>query len=196
MHRSLWDRFCCVPLALMDVLAAVAGELPDNPAVAQRLTEEARWTCIVLHKHKWRQIAIAAHLGCSRNTVRAVLARWRTASSPRSGSRTGRPRLTSFDDDVNIALTARVDPFTSPRQVCRKLNMDVSPRTVDRRLQEAGLFGRVARHKRDYSLAERNKRLSFARGYGGWSAEQWDQVLFSDGKCFYGKGFCGRIWVR
>jgi hypothetical protein len=55
---------------------------------------------------------------------------------------------------------------------------------------------RVARHKRDYSAAEINKRLSFARGYGDWSVDQWAQVLFSDEKCFYGKGFCGRIWVR
>jgi hypothetical protein len=74
--------------------------------------------------------------------------------------------------------------------------LDCSPRTVDRRLQEVGLFGRVARHKRDYSPAELRKRLSFAEGYKDWTVEQWSKVLFSDEKCFYGKGFCGRIWVR
>jgi hypothetical protein len=26
--------------------------------------------------------------------------------------------------------------------------------------------------------------------------QQWSKVLFSDEKCFYGKGFCGRTWVR
>ena len=95
-----------------------------------------------------------------------------------------------------MCLAARVDVFTSPRQVPRKLRMDISPPTIDRRMQEAGLFGRVARHKRDYSPAELRQRLSFAQGYAGWSAEQWAQVLFSDEKCFFGKGFCGRVWVR
>ena len=60
--------------ALMDVLAAAAAEVPDNPVIAQRLTEEARWTCIVLRKQQWKQTAIAEYLGCSRNTVRTVLA--------------------------------------------------------------------------------------------------------------------------
>ena len=54
----------------------------------------------------------------------------------------------------------------------------------------------MALHKRDYSPEELNKRLSFARGYGGWTAAQWEKVLFSDEKLFYGKGFCGRTYVR
>lgn len=95
-----------------------------------------------------------------------------------------------------IELTARIDKFTSPRQIVRQLFLDASPRTVDRRLQEVGLFGRVARHKRDYTPAEVRQRLAFAEGYGGYSKEWWERVIFSDEKTFYGKGFCGRIWVR
>jgi hypothetical protein len=91
---------------------------------------------------------------------------------------------------------ARVEKFTSPRQIRRKLDLECSRLTIDRRLQEAGLFGRVARHKRQYSEEEVRKRLSFAEGYKDWTVEQWDKVLFSDEKCFYGKGFCGRVWVR
>ena len=47
----------------------------------------------------------------------------------------------------NIAIHARVEKFTSPMQCRRVLDFsaaDVSPRTIDRRMQEAGLFGRVA----------------------------------------------------
>jgi hypothetical protein len=29
-----------------------------------------------------------------------------------------------------------------------------------------------------------------------WTVAQWDKVIFSDEKTFYGKGFCGRTWVR
>ena len=60
-------------------------------------------------------------------------------------------------------------------------------------MQEARLFGRVARHKRDYKPAEIRSRLSFANGY---KDKDWSRVLFSDEKCFYGKGFCGQTWVR
>jgi hypothetical protein len=87
----------------MDALAAVAAAAPESPSPSQRLTEEARWTCVVLHKQRWMRTGIAIHLGCSRNTVAAVLARWRTRNSPRSGSRTGRPRIMSEQQDEHIA---------------------------------------------------------------------------------------------
>jgi hypothetical protein len=47
---------------------------------------------------------------------------------------------------VAIAFTSHVEPFTPPRGIKRKLNLDVSSDTIDRRLKEAGLYGRVARH--------------------------------------------------
>ena len=180
----------------MDALIAVAAAAPKDSPHPQRLTVEARWTCVVLYKFKWKKTAIAQRLGCHTNTVRAVLARWRASNSPNSGSRTGRPRITSELEDTHIALAARVEKFTSPRQVRRKLFLDCSPRTIDRRMQEADLFGRVARHKRDYSEEEIRKRLLFANGYSGWTQEQWKQAIYADEKYFYGKGFCGRIWVR
>ena len=139
---------------------------------------------------------IAEQLGVSRTTVRDTLARFASTGGVKSGNRSGRPRCTDEALDTAIAVTAHIDKFTSPRQIKRKLCLDVSRNTIDRRLQEAGLFGRVARHKRDYSEAEVRKRLSFAEGYKNWTAADWEKVLFSDEKCFYGKGFCGRTWVR
>jgi DDE superfamily endonuclease/transposase/Homeodomain-like domain-containing protein len=188
----------------MDVLASVAAAvaIPDPPPSSPlpspytRLTPEQRWTCVVLHKHGWKKRRIADDLQCDRHTVSAVLRRFRLSGDVCSGKRKGRPRCTDEGTDLAIAVTARIDVFTSPRQVRRKLNLDCSRLTIDRRMQEAGLFGRVARHKRDYSEAERRKRLSFANGYKDWTEAQWEKVLFSDEKCFYGKGFCGRMWVR
>ncbi len=55
--------------------------------------------------------------------------------------------------------------FTAPRQIRRKLFLDCSISTVDCRLQEARLFGRVARHQRDYKPAELLQRLSFAHAH-------------------------------
>jgi hypothetical protein len=178
----------------MDVLASAAAAA-DAPR-GHRTTTEQRWAVIALHKDNRSNTYIAKKVGMSRNTVREILARYDATGSPLSGSRSGRPRCTDEALDTAIALTARVDKFTSPRQIRRKLELEPCRMTIERRLQEAELFGRVARHKRDYSAEEIRKRLSFAEGYGRWTVEQWEKVLFSDEKCFFGKGFCGRIWVR
>jgi transposase len=184
----------------MDALVAAVDAAPPPAAAAaprgQRLTTEQRWAIIALHKDGRSNSYIARQLGVHRATVRAVRARYDATGSPGSGRRSGRPRATDEALDTAIAFTARVDVFTSPRQIRRKLELDVSISTVDRRLQEAGLFGRVARHKRDYTPAEVAKRLSFANGYRDWTAAEWEKVLFSDEKKFFGTGFCGRVWVR
>ncbi len=161
-----------------------------------RLSEEQRWTIVVMRKQGSSQRHIAAHLKVGRNTVSRVLARHKATGSPASGGRSGRPRCTDADTDFAIELTARIDKFTSPRRIRTQLFLDVSRDTVNRRLNAVGLFGRVARHRRDYSEAEVRKRLSFAEGYKDWTAEQWEKVLFSDEKTFYGLGNCGQVWVR
>jgi transposase len=184
--------------------ADIARAADDAPAAAaanargQRTSTEQRWSVVAMHKDGRSNRHIARKLGVTRDTVRDILARYDATGSPLSGSRTGRPRCTDEATDTAIAFTAHVDVFTSPRQIRRKLEFGdaLSISTIDRRLQEAGLFGRVARHKRDYSPEELRKRLSFAEGYQDWTEAQWCKVLFSDEKCFYGEGFCGRTWVR
>ena len=187
-------------LSLVADMARAADDAPAAaaPARGHRTTTEQRWSVVAMHKDGRSNCHIARNLNIARNTVRDILARYDATGSPLSGSRSGRPRCTDDATDTALAFTAHVDVFTSPRQIRRKLQFgdDVSSRTIDRRLQEAGLFGRVARHKRDYTPEEIRKRLSFAEGYEDWTAADWEKVLFSDEKCFYGKGFCGRTWVR
>ena len=188
----------------MDALAAAAAAVAPLPPVVPprpvpltaRLSTEERWTVVALHKDGRSNSYISRRVSCHRDTVANVLQRYHATGTPGSGARSGRPRATTAEEDLNIAVTARVERFTSPRRVKRQLALDVSPRTVDRRLQEAGLFGRVARHKRDYTPAQVQKRFAFADGYKHWTVDQWSKVLFSDEKCFYGKGFCGQTWVR
>ena len=184
----------------MELLAAAAGVAV--PAIVlpahryRRLSTLQRWSCVALHNDGRSNTYIATKLKVGRDTVAATLRRYRDTGDVKSGSRDGRPRATDPEAEHAIELTARIDKFTSPRRIARQLFLDVSPRTVDRRLQEVGLFGRVARHKRDYKPVEIRKRLSFANGYGHHDADWWEKVLFSDEKCFYSGGFCGREWVR
>ena len=142
--------------ALADAAVAVVARGP------RRLTLLQRYSIVALRNDGRKPPYIARHLKCNVKTVRAVLRRFRDTGTPGSGSRSGRPRETTADEDLEIAVTARVERFTSPRRVKQQLQLDVSPRTIDRRMQEAGLFGRVARHKRDYKPAEVEKRLHWA----------------------------------
>ncbi len=171
------------------------SEWVDDIIDTSRLTDYERWTCIILHDNGFTNVSIAEKLDISRNTVAAVIKRFQKNGSPNSGSRSGRPRKTSPVIDRRIVQYAKKTIFTTPLKIKRKLELSlISQQTVRRRVAEKGLFGRVVRFKRDYSESEIQKRLSFATGYKNWTPEQWEKVIFSDEKSFYGAGYCGRQW--
>lgn len=182
---------------------AAAAASPPSPSPPQplfsrdehshsHLSEEQRFAIRILHKEGRDEAYIAARIPCNVRTVRHWLARADTHDSPRSG----RKRKTTAEQDAAIVAEAEATKFTTPRRIRRKLGMDVSSRTIDRRLIEVGLFGRVARHKKKFNEAEKRKRLSFAEGYKHWTAGDWMHVLFADEKIFWGEGFWGQVFVR
>ena len=113
-------------------------------------------------------------------------------------NRSGRPRETTEEENEAIVFISVVNHFFTPREIVHQLNLSVSPATVDRRLQEAELFGRVARRKRAFTEEEMKKRLSFAEGYKHWKKKDWERVIFADESIIQGEGGCksGRVWVR
>lgn len=157
---------------------------------------EKRWAIIALWKDNRTRLKISRKLYIDRRSVSKWINTYINTGTVDHRPRSGRPRITSEEDDINIIYEAKVVKFTSPHQIKKSLELDASRMTIDRRLQQVGLYGRVARHKRNYSEAEIQKRLAFANKHKDWTNEQWSKVLFSDEKCFYGKGFCGRTWVR
>lgn len=191
-------------LAAAAVLAPVGAAVPLVPLVPppvvaplfRRTTIHQRHAIVALHEDHQPYRTIARKLGVSKTSVGHWIRQYQLNGDVADRPRSGRPRCTDEVTDHNIVLTAVVAPFTSPRQIRRSLGLIASARTIDRRRQQAGLVGRVARHKRDYSEAEIRKRLSFANGYADKSVDWWEHVLFSDEKCFDGTGFCGRTWCR
>ena len=173
--------------------AAAAPARAASPLHPQRTSTEQRWSVVALYKDGRSERHIARHLVISRPTVRAILARYAATGSPGSGSRSGRPRATTEEERTNLFLASLKDPFSPPRAIRHTLDLDCSPRTVARCLDEGGLFGRVARRKPGLSAATIRDRIAFAEGY---TRMDWSTVLFSDEKIFWGDGFCGRTWVR
>ena len=72
---------------------------------------------------------------------------------------------------------------------------NVSPRTIRRALDESGLFGRIARFSPPLKPQHQRQRMSFAQGYGDWSEEKWDTVLWSD-ETSIRLGVSGQVWVQ
>ena len=167
-----------------------------KPSSSQHLSEVERAAAVTLRKLGQTQVEAGEQLACSRQAVARWEHTYQATASVHDTERSGRPRLTSELEDVALVAASTVQPFDTPHRLKRKLEMDVSAHTIDRRLKEAELNGRVAIHNKELSEANKTKRLAFAEGYKHWKEENWERVLFSDEKLFYGAGFCGRVWAR
>jgi transposase len=175
---------------------------PDEPDVLYerdssshtRLTEEQRYAIITLYKQHLLRAEIARQVGCDLKTVRHWIGRYiltgTVAEQPR-----GRKRKTDENTDTNIAIRSVDDPFMKPKQIKAELDLEVAPRTVDRRLVEAELPGRVAKKEHDFKPAHLRARVSFGSGYQNWTKQMWSLVLFSD-ETHIEMGEHGQIWVR
>ena len=129
------------------------------------------------------------------NTVGHWVRRWNDERSLEDSERSGRPRCTDDDNDEKVEEMAEKKKFTVPKAIRSQLELDCSARTVRRRLDEVGLFGRVARS--EYVLTERDiqRRLSFAQGYANWTADDWGRVIFSD-ETHIEVFVRSRVWVQ
>lgn len=82
------------------------------------------------------------------------------------------------------------------KEIMPQLNSPISTRTVQRRLNEFGLNGRVARKKPRLSKKNIKDRLAFAKEHVKWTREQWSKVLFTDESKFNRFGSDGNSYVR
>lgn len=127
---------------------------------------------------------IARTFGKSRSTVTNILKRYDARGTVRRMNKPGRPRKTTQKDDRFIKLESTRNPRLTVPQLQAHLSkfckLDLSESTVNRRLHEAGLYGRHAAKKPQVSEKNRKARLAFARKYVNWTADDWQKVLFSD----------------
>jgi len=169
---------------------------PSHAGSHARLSVLRRAAIIILDKQGMPRTEIAHQVGASIPSVRHWISHDAEKEQLADEHRSGRPRMTDEAMDTAIVGAAYVEKFCSPRSLKRKYQFEPSARTIDRRLQEANLFGRVARHKKKFNEEEKRARLSFAQGYAHMTEEDWMKIMFADEKKFKGEGFMGQIWVR
>ena len=95
----------------------------------------------------------------------------------------GRKRKTTERSDRFIAKCSKSGTPTK-KQITNELKhqtgVEVSTKTIQRRLREKGIHWRKKSKKPYVSEKNRVARLKFAREHAGWSIEQWERVVWSD----------------
>lgn len=146
---------------------------------------------MTLHGVGWTGRDIAQLVHCDEHAVARWVHRWQETRSLADAERSGRPRCTTAEQDQDVMLHSDAHELDSTRDIKRELGLDVSRRTIRRRLNEVGLHGCVRRAEHENVCG----RLSFAEGYSRWTADDWSRVLFSDETHFY-LGHHGREYVQ
>uniref|UniRef100_A0AAY5K0X9 Paired domain-containing protein n=1 Tax=Esox lucius TaxID=8010 RepID=A0AAY5K0X9_ESOLU len=150
----------------------------------KELSSETRQSILVLRNEGNSMREIAKKLKISFNAVCYSLHRTAQTGSNQNRMRSGRPRCTTEQEDKYIKVSSLRNRCLTGAQLAASLNSTrktpVSMSTVKRRLQDAGLLGRVAKKKPYLRLANKKKRLRWAKEHRHWTEEDWKKVLWTD----------------
>lgn len=128
---------------------------------------------------------IAQKLGISKTAVAQVIARFRKTGNYVRQHGSGRPRKTTARDDAAIRRAVVTNPFMTSQCIASSLPLNVSARTVRRRLLvDFKLPYRTPARKPFLTPIQRQKRLKFCKDHQHWKTEEWNKVLFSDESSF------------
>lgn len=148
------------------------------------LSVKQRWEIVFLHKHtlgpKLPKKQVARFLQCDIKTVKKWLKVFENTGDIEDKPKAGRPRLTTEKQDQKIVQLAEDDDeATSDKLTTRakRKGIDVSPRTVRRRLQQSGIHLLPTTTKPLLTEAHRQKRMTWATTN---TDTDWDQVIFTD----------------
>lgn len=114
-------------------------------------------------------------------SVSKIISRYNERGHVEKMPKSGRPRKTTLWMDRRIKRISQRDPWLSgPRIIAEIPELEVSPRTVQRRLVEAKLYSRRPAKKPLVSERNRLARLEFVRRHLNWTVQDWKKILFSD----------------
>lgn len=163
------------------------------------ISQERRAVIVALHKENLSNRAIASRVCCDRRTVDRILLRYETGESLTPRQKSGRPRKTTARDNsimVRMVLRDRRITAASIRAEMHHRNVNVSARTVRRRLLKAGFTARRPIRKPYLTNKMKKKRLEWAKAHRYWTVQQWKNVLWSDESKFNLYSNDGRRLVR
>lgn len=150
----------------------------------RRCNEAEAAQIVTLYNEGYRQKDIARRLRRGQSTVSNILKRYQETGNFVRRPGQGRKRCTTAIDDRFLILNStRNRTLTSTHLKNELLNVrqiNVSSKTVRRRLKEAGLKPRRPAKVPRLLQNHKTRRLEFARTHIQWNIENWKNVLFTD----------------
>ena len=131
--------------------------------VHHTLQNKDRWCIIGMCEAGQTQTVITRQIGINQSRVSRLIAKYRQTNDVTDRPRPGRPRLSSTADDRVLVRSVVRDPkapCSKLRQQWQNLNVQASTRTVNRRLNKAGLKARRPRRRTFLALGHRHNRCS------------------------------------
>ena len=121
---------------------------------------------------------------CNTSTVIKWLTRWKIDKYLDDKTRSGRPRITTQEDDnliINTTLDVEEPTTKKVRDHAQNQNLNVSERTIRRRLKDAGLRYCTPLSKPLLTLKHQQDRLRWAKQVQN---QDWNNVIASDETTF------------
>lgn len=169
-------------------------------ARTKQIPSDKRAQIVILSEAGNSQREIARFIGVSQRGVATTLKRYAETHSYADRKRSGRPRKTSKIDDRRIQMLSKRSRFRTVPDIRAEINetlsKPISAATVNRRLHEIGLYGRVAAKKPLLRAVNIRKRLNWAKKHLDWTIDQWKQVLWTDESKFEIFGSKRRTFCR
>ncbi|GFX76335.1 HTH_Tnp_Tc3_2 domain-containing protein [Trichonephila clavipes] len=128
------------------------------------------------------QLEVSEELGIAQSVVSRLWQRFQDDGNVSRCYSTGRPRVTTPNEDRFLAVTAKQNRRSTASDLSRQLSLatgtTVSSQTVYRRLGHIGLYSRRPVRCVPLTATRCRLRLTWSREHTLWTQQQWSCVMF------------------
>ncbi|KFM60066.1 Transposable element Tcb1 transposase, partial [Stegodyphus mimosarum] len=130
------------------------------------------------------ELEVSDELGIAQSIISRLWQRFQEDGNVSRRYSTGRPRVTTPNEDRYLAVTAKRNRRSTASDLSRQLfsatGKTVSRQTVYRRLGQIGLYAHRPVRCVPLIATHCRLRLAWSREHALWSPQQWACVMFSD----------------
>lgn len=152
--------------------------------MSSKLSDEERVKIVTLHEENFSNRQIAKKIGRNESTVRRFLKNYEETGLYKRKVGSGRKKVTNERTERILRRLSLRDRFkTAPKlraELIETTGINVSLRTVQRRLNEIGLKACRPAKKPLLTASMKKKRYNWAKDKENWTIDEWKNVVFSD----------------
>lgn len=146
----------------------------------EEISYQIRHLIISNCRNKLSYRVIARKYNISKSVVEKIYKKYLLHDTVENLRGRGRKRSTTVQEDYRIVRKCRQDLTIASRNIAETLGLNVSTKTIKRRLHETGLKCCKARHKPHINKINMKKRLVFAKKYVNMPISFWTNIIWTD----------------